>query len=169
VTTNVDRGIMQFASAVLIKSEMPATLNEGYFLTSTAEQGKLQANYSGYVGVEAQALYDGVVAYLGSNGGGGDADPSPGAPAPMTATLKIIRGPNATIDVAWANVTDEDGYRVYRSTNGVDYEVILDNVAVDTTSTQDRVKAGPTYQYCVVAFNGAGDSEWACSGTVATS
>ena len=64
VTSGVDRGLMQFASGVLLKSNMPATISEGYFLTSTREQERLQADYGGYVTVEAQALVNGVVAYL---------------------------------------------------------------------------------------------------------
>lgn len=64
VTSGTDRGIMQFASGVLIKSKMPATISESYFLTCTCEQAKLAADYWGYVETEAQALVTGVNAYF---------------------------------------------------------------------------------------------------------
>jgi N-acetylmuramoyl-L-alanine amidase len=66
VTSGVDRGLMQFASGVLLKSNMPATISEGYFLTATREQERLLADYWGYVSVEAQALVNGVAAYVGT-------------------------------------------------------------------------------------------------------
>jgi len=62
----------QFASAVLLKSDMPATISEGYFLTSTAEQAKL-TDFDLLTGscsycqteAEAEAIANGVKAYLG--------------------------------------------------------------------------------------------------------
>lgn len=68
-TTN--KGIAQFASGVLIKSDMPATISEGFFLTSTNEYNLLTSNGttawrdSSRLHVEAQAIYNGIVAYLG--------------------------------------------------------------------------------------------------------
>ena len=60
----------QFASAVLLKSDMPATISEGYFLTSTAEQAKLTdfdllTGSCSYCQTEAEAIANGVKAYLG--------------------------------------------------------------------------------------------------------
>ncbi|MDP9369805.1 MAG: N-acetylmuramoyl-L-alanine amidase [Chloroflexota bacterium] len=61
-----NKGITQFASGVLIKSDMPATISEGYFLTSTEEQARLSDPDRDYRYEEAQAIYQGIVAYLGS-------------------------------------------------------------------------------------------------------
>lgn len=61
-TTN--RGIMQFASGVLIKSDMPATISEGYFLTSNAELARLNDPSRDYRQEEAEALAAGIVAYF---------------------------------------------------------------------------------------------------------
>jgi len=61
----------QFASAVLLKSDMPATISEGYFLTSPTEQAKLgdfsSTNYGSctYCQTEAVAIAKGIDAYLG--------------------------------------------------------------------------------------------------------
>jgi len=57
----------QFASAVLLKSDMPATISEGYFLTNPGEQVKL-SDFTGscaYCQTEAVAIADGIKAYLG--------------------------------------------------------------------------------------------------------
>ena len=58
----------QFASAVLLKSDMPATISEGYFLTNPAEQAKLGDFFTGsctYCQTEAAAIAEGISAYLG--------------------------------------------------------------------------------------------------------
>lgn len=74
VTSGVNNGIMQFASAVLIKSDMPATISEGYFLTNPTEQARLTdfarapsdpRTTCGYCDQEAQALAAGIATYLG--------------------------------------------------------------------------------------------------------
>ena len=57
----------QFASAVLLKSDMPATISEGYFLTNPGEQVKL-SDFTGsctYCQTEAAAIANGISAYLG--------------------------------------------------------------------------------------------------------
>lgn len=60
-----NKGIAQFASGVLIKSDMPATISEGFFLTNTHEYNLLTASGSTRRQDEAQAIYNGIVAYLG--------------------------------------------------------------------------------------------------------
>ena len=58
--------IGQLASGVLIKSDMPATISESYFLTNNAELAKLNDSRRDYRQEEAQALANGVVAYFQS-------------------------------------------------------------------------------------------------------
>lgn len=74
VTSGVNSGIKQFASGVLIKSDMPATISEGYFLTNPAEQAKLRDfaaapvepwTACAYCDSEARALMEGIATYLG--------------------------------------------------------------------------------------------------------
>ena len=59
-----NRGIAQFASGVLVKSDMPATISEGYFLTNNDQLAKLNDPDPDYRLQEAQAIYNGIVAYL---------------------------------------------------------------------------------------------------------
>lgn len=61
-----NKGITQFASGVLVKSDMPATISEGYFLTNPDEQSRLKDSSRDYRYEEALAIYQGIVAYLGS-------------------------------------------------------------------------------------------------------
>lgn len=53
----------RFPSGVLIKSNMPSMMSEGYFLSNSARLAQLQANYSGMVAVEAQAVANGLDNY----------------------------------------------------------------------------------------------------------
>ncbi len=61
-----NKGITQFAFGVLVKSDMPATISEGYFLTNPDEQSRLNDPGRDYRYEEAQAIYQGIVAYLAS-------------------------------------------------------------------------------------------------------
>jgi N-acetylmuramoyl-L-alanine amidase len=61
-----NRGIMQFASGVLVKSDMPATISEGYFLTNNDQLAKLNDPTRDYRQEEAQALSNGIAAYFPS-------------------------------------------------------------------------------------------------------
>ena len=59
-----NRGIAQFASGVLVKSDMPATISEGYFLTNNDQLAKLNDPSRDYRLEEAQAISNGIVAYF---------------------------------------------------------------------------------------------------------
>lgn len=63
-TTGQNNGISRFQSGVLLKSNMPATISEGYFLTSSAELAKLNDTSRDYRQEEAQAIYQGIVNYF---------------------------------------------------------------------------------------------------------
>jgi hypothetical protein len=83
--------------------------------------------------------------------------PPPPAPGPLTATA--VSG--AQVDLAWADVTDETGYRVERSTDGTSFTLIT-NTSADQIGHSDRGLAPATsYYYRVTAFNGGGDSPFA--------
>ncbi len=64
-TTN--RGIMQFASGVLIKSDMPATISEGYFLTNNDQLAKLNDTERDYRKEEAEAIAQGITNYFATH------------------------------------------------------------------------------------------------------
>lgn len=84
-------------------------------------------------------------------GGGGVA-----APTSLTATPVST----SQIDLAWTdNATNEDGYKIYRSTDNVSFSEI-DDIAADSEAYSDTtITAGTTYYYKVAAYNAGGEAE----------
>lgn len=82
--------------------------------------------------------------------------------SPPDAPTLLVATPVSTnqIDLAWTdNATNEDGYKIYRSTDGVSYAEI-DDIAADSVSYSDAtIVAGTTYYYKAAAYNGAGEVE----------
>lgn len=62
-----NRGISRFASGVLLKAKMPATIIEGFFLTSSYEHGLLTGNTVDRRQDEAQGLLDGITSYFATH------------------------------------------------------------------------------------------------------
>lgn len=74
------------------------------------------------------------------------------------ARLGAGGGEAVAIQLSWTdNASDETGYTIERSTNGVSYSVI-DTIAADSESYEDNVPAGATYYYRVRANNANGGS-----------
>ena len=59
-----NNGISRFASGVLLKAEMPATISEGFFLTNTNEYNLIKN--SGRLDQEANALLSAIQTYFGN-------------------------------------------------------------------------------------------------------
>lgn len=57
-----NNGISRFASGVLLKAKMPATISEGFFLTSSNEYSLIKNNNR--LDQEATALFDGITSYF---------------------------------------------------------------------------------------------------------
>lgn len=79
----------------------------------------------------------------------------PAAPTNLVADAKG----KAKISLSWTdNADDEDGFYIYRGTDGVNFDLI-DTIAADLTSYNDfTVQSGNTYYYKVCAYNGDGES-----------
>ncbi len=90
-------------------------------------------------------------------------DTAPAAPGNVQASK---RGP--AIRVTWTdNATDETGYRVYRTAEGV---TLAWELAANSTEFRDRdVKSGVAYTYCVTAFAGSLESNAVCAAPVTMS
>lgn len=58
-------GISRFASGVLLKSKMPATISEGFFLTNTGEAESI--NNSNRLDQESQALFAAIETYFATH------------------------------------------------------------------------------------------------------
>lgn len=87
--------------------------------------------------------------------GGGVVSP-PAQPTGLTATPSSV----TQIDLAWTdNATNETAYKVYRSTNGVDYSQVGTDQAADANSYSDTtITSGTTYYYKVAAVNAGGET-----------
>lgn len=57
--------ISRFASGVLLKANMPATISEGFFLTNTNEHTLLTTDYNSRLNQEADGLLNAVNSYFG--------------------------------------------------------------------------------------------------------
>lgn len=60
-----NHGISRFASGVLLKADMPATISEGFFLTNDNEAELIQS--SNRLDQEAQALFTAIQIYFAAN------------------------------------------------------------------------------------------------------
>jgi fibronectin type 3 domain-containing protein len=97
-----------------------------------------------------------------------ESDPTATAPnAPSGLQASAVS--HDRVSLAWIdNATDESGFRIERSVNGGAWTALA-TVAANTTSYDDTSASGNTsYAYRIAAYNGAGDSAWAESGSVTT-
>jgi hypothetical protein len=78
---------------------------------------------------------------------------APDAPTDLAAVQD-----GADVGLAWTdNATDETGYRIYRSSDGVTYAEI-DDIAADSVAYTDVAPGNGTWYYKVAAYNGAGEA-----------
>ena len=81
--------------------------------------------------------------------------PLPAAPSNLTATA-ISR---SRIDLVWIdNSNNEDGFKLYRSTNNVNFTFYATVGANVTTRSNTGLSSGTTYYYRVFAYNSGGNS-----------
>ncbi len=83
--------------------------------------------------------------------------PAPTVPANLTATLGT-----GQIKLAWAdNATNEDGFRIERSTDNLTFSQVASLAAnIVSYSDTNATVAGTTYSYRIVAYNAAGNSAY---------
>jgi hypothetical protein len=88
----------------------------------------------------------------------------PAAPSPVLATAVRINNRSARVTLTWANVANETGYEIQRSTSP-DFTanlVIVNNIGADvTTYTTGNLPRFTAFYFRVRAVNGAGVSAWA--------
>jgi hypothetical protein len=89
-------------------------------------------------------------------------EPAPAAPSALTA-----RASKARIDLTWQdNSSNEAGFEVQRSTNGIDWTFLTTVDANVKTYRDSGVTAGITYYYKVKAFKGSLNSEFSAVASV---
>ena len=109
---------------------------------------------------------DTVAAFRGAGGGSTPIAPTaPTAPTSLSASATSA----SSVTVRWAdNSSDETGFRLERSTNGVDFLEIATMGAGTTSYSNSGLAAQTTYYYRVRAYNGSGNSGYSNTGSVAT-
>lgn len=104
-----------------------------------------------------------------SSNAGGASGPSPvasaktlAAPVPNAPTnLTLTTANKSRLILRWTdNATNETGYRIEQSTNGVTFTQIATVAANATSYTTNRLVAGQVYWYRVSAYNTAGNSAY---------
>ncbi len=103
------------------------------------------------------------------NSAGGFSDYTPSADAvtlPATPTALATAAVNGQINLTWTdNSNGEDGYKVERSTNGVNFTEIAD-IGPDSASYSDtNVTNGTSYTYRVRAYDAGGFSAYSDTST----
>jgi hypothetical protein len=86
--------------------------------------------------------------------------PPPTATIPLAPSNLVATAMTSTkIALSWAdNSSDESGFYVYRSTDGITWNLVSTLAANTTTWTSTGLAKGARYYYKVTAFNAAGES-----------
>ncbi|MFM7099804.1 MAG: right-handed parallel beta-helix repeat-containing protein, partial [Verrucomicrobiota bacterium] len=89
----------------------------------------------------------------------------PAAPSNLGATAAAYN----RVNLAWTDhASDEDGFRVERSTDGVNFSLLATLGANVTAFADTTVSGSIAYQYRVRAFNASGNSAWSNTAGVTT-
>ena len=84
---------------------------------------------------------------------------APVTTAPSAPTLNSATAAGASqINLAWSNVSNETGYRIYRSSGGSSFTLVKTVGADVTTASDTGLAASTNYTYVVRAYNGVGES-----------
>ena len=133
--------------------------------TQLATVGANAISYSDTAAVAGQTYYYRVVAYnsTGASGYSNVANAAttvvivaPAAPSGLSATVNA-----SAIQLAWTDgSSNEDGFRIERSSDGVNFTQIGTVGANVVTYSDSGVTAGLSYTYRVAAYNSAGPSAY---------
>src|SRR5207248_4531067 len=88
----------------------------------------------------------------------------PAAPSSLAATAAAS---GTRVDLAWAdNASNEAGFKVYESTDGVNWALLTTADANATAYSWSGAAPGTTYPFPVTAYNAAGESAPSNTATV---
>ncbi|MFC2151557.1 endonuclease [Bacteroidota bacterium] len=76
---------------------------------------------------------------------------------PVAPTLQLTEG-ETSLNLTWNNVSDENGYQLYKSISGSGYSLLIDLAANTTSYVDNSVSADITYSYYIIAYNDYGNS-----------
>jgi chitodextrinase len=77
---------------------------------------------------------------------------------PSTPALQFS-STSSSINLSWNNISNENGYKIYKSTNGSSYSLLTDLTTNTTSYTDNSVSENITYYYYILAYNDYGNSE----------
>ncbi|HEY7875912.1 MAG TPA: fibronectin type III domain-containing protein, partial [Actinomycetota bacterium] len=98
------------------------------------------------------------------------APPPPPAPPATPATFTASGASTSQINLAWSDVSGEDGYRLLRATSTSGPWTSVTSLAANRTSFSDTgLATGTTYYYRLAAFNAGGESAPASASAKTTS
>lgn len=151
-------------TALSIDSSDPAAVDASRSgalgLVGTSLRGML-----GAIGTFAQNpnfRFSDAIATGGGTGGGGSNNPPPTPPPsrpPAAPTnLNAVTVSPSRIDLSWTGSTGAAGYKLERSTNGVDWTQVAATPANTTTFIDTALTPGTNFSYRVRASSSAGDS-----------
>jgi pectate lyase len=107
-----------------------------------------------------------AIVMAGAGAGGGAPPPSPPA-APGSLAATAISG--SQINLGWSdNSNNEDGFKIERSTDGVNFTQIATVGANVTSYPNTGLAAATTYYYRVRAYNAGGDSGYSNTASATT-
>ena len=76
---------------------------------------------------------------------------------PSTPALQLTSN-ETSISLAWDNVSDENGYKLYKSDDAANYSLLVELTANTTNHTDNSVIEETTYSYYIIAYNDYGNS-----------
>lgn len=164
LTATVDaRNLSLLAPKVLVydaAGNLLGSATADYGQAATLNLSGLTQGQSYYVVADgATADVFGMGAYLlnAQFGDGGSPVTAPQSPGGLVA----VAATSAQVDLSWQdNSGNEDGFRVEKSTDGVNFTPAGTAGANATNYTVTGLEAGATYSFRVLAYNGGGASGW---------
>src|SRR5439155_281225 len=141
---------------------------------SFAQLGTVGANGTSYPDtglIPGTTYYYQVLAYHASSNSPYAYPASATTFAPPAAPLNLVAtaASSSQINLTWTdNSSNEDGFKLYRSTDGVNFTYVK-GLAANVTSCSDYDRSpGTTYYYQVLAYNAGGNSPYSNRASVTT-
>ena len=165
------------AGAALLRWNDNANNETGYVLerslngTSWNTVATLGANVNSYIdsGLSAVTDYFYRVHATSSDGRSLDSNTLALTTAAAAPTLAATADPTGPVDLTWAAVTGAAGYRLQRSTDGVNFQTIATPSGGATSYRDANVASQTQYHYRLAATNSGGSSAYSNVEQVLTS
>lgn len=144
-TSGQTPGLIRAVGNILVNTNTPAGGNDNVFSPPYSYQLDAAADVKSLV--------------MSGAGAGGSSEPPPTTNPPAAPTALSAVAGKRKITLSWSdNSTNETGFKIERSTDGVNFTQIA--TSTSATYTNSNLTTGVTYHYRVRAYNSAGDSAY---------